>query len=234
MGAMKKYLPSFFTLLNLASGGVGIFWALQGFLTHASYCLWIGALLDILDGTLARLLRCCCPFGKQLDSFADLTTFGWLPASLLYSLLGQLTSSPTLPYVALFIPIFAALRLARFNLDTQQQNSFIGLPVPAQGLLVSTFPSIIENNRYPWLTAWLVQTDCLTILVLIIASLMIIRIRLMAFKFTTYAWYPNRYRYSFLLLAVGLIWLLRAEGLALTVVCYIASTFCSHFPKTQP
>lgn len=230
---MKKYLPSFFTLLNLTSGGVGVYWALQGFPVCASYCLWIGALLDILDGTLARLLRCCSLLGKQLDSFADLTTFGWLPASLMYNLISQYTSSKILPCAALFIPIFAALRLARFNLDTQQQYAFAGLPVPAQGLFFSTLPSIIENNRCPWLTAWLVQPGCIVVLVLVIASLMVTRIRFMAFKFATYDWYPNRLRYSFLLIAAGLVCLLQAEGLALSIVGYIASTFCSHLTKIQ-
>lgn len=219
---MKKHLPNLFTLLNLVSGGVGALWALQGYLTHAAACLWLGAFFDVLDGLLARLLGVCSPLGRQLDSLADLLTFGWLPASIVYVLIGQQTGSLFLPYVALCIPVLAALRLARFNLDAhQQQRLFVGLPAPAQGLLISTLPWIVAADKYPWLTRWLAQPYSLVALVLVTACLMVANVRLMAFKFTTYAWYPNRLKYGFLLTAAVLVLLLQAEGLALSIVGYI-------------
>ena len=230
---MKKHLPNLFTLLNLTSGGLGALWALQGQLTHAALCLWVGALFDFLDGFLARLLKAYTPLGQQLDSLADLLTFGWLPASIMYVLMGQHTTSPYLPYIALLIPAFTALRLARFNLAPQQPR-FIGLPTPAQGLLISTLPWILPANKYPCLTTWLAQPYTLAALVVLTAYLLIAKIKLMAFKFTTYAWHPNRFQYSFLLTAAGLILLLHAEGLALSIVSYIASAAWERFrPQTE-
>lgn len=227
--SMKKYLPNLFTLLNLTSGGVGALWALQGHLTHAALCLWLGVLFDFLDGLLARLLKAYTPLGQQLDSFADLLTFGWLPASIMYVLIGQQTASSYLPYIALLIPAFAALRLARFNLDTQQQHLFIGLPVPAQGLLISTLPWILTNNKYPCLNTWLAQPYGLAALVVITAYLMVANLQFMAFKFTTYAWHSNHFKYSFLLTATVLVLFLHAEGLALSIVGYIASAAYEKF-----
>ena len=230
---MTKHLPNLFTLLNLTSGGLGALWALQGQLTHAALCLWLGAFFDFLDGLLARLLKAYSPLGQQLDSLADLLTFGWLPASIIYVLISQQTASPYLPYIALLIPAFAAFRLARFNL-VPQQHLFIGLPTPAHGLLISTLPWILTANKYPWLTAWLAQPYTLAALVILTSYLLVAKIKLMAFKFTTYAWHPNRFQYGFLLTAAGLILLLHAEGLALSIVGYIASATHERFrQKTQ-
>ncbi|MEL6358481.1 MAG: CDP-diacylglycerol--serine O-phosphatidyltransferase [Bacteroidota bacterium] len=219
---MKKHLPNFFTLLNLTLGGLGAIWALQGYLTHAALCLWLGAVCDFLDGLLARLFQTHSPLGVQLDSLADLMTFGWLPASIMYQLIGQYTTSP-LPYIALLLPIFAALRLARFNLDNRQQYTFSGLPTPAQGLFISTLPCILAANKYPWLTTWLARPYPLALLVVLLAILMVAPIRLTAFKFTTHGWQPNRLRYTLLLATILLTLLFQAEGLALSLLVYIAT-----------
>lgn len=218
LSLMKKHLPNFFTLFNLTLGGLGALWALQGYLTHAALCLWLGAVCDFLDGFLARLLNAYSPLGQQLDSFADLLTFGWLPASIMYQLIGQYTTSP-LPYIALLLPIFSALRLARFNLDTQQQYTFSGLPTPAQGLFVSTLPFIFAGNQF----LWLAHPYPLAALVVVLATLMVAPLQLTAFKFTTYAWRPNRLKYALLLGGTLLVLFFQAKGLALSLVAYIAS-----------
>lgn len=214
---MKKHLPNFFTLLNLTLGCLGALWALQGDLTCAAWCLWLGAIADFLDGFLARLLQAHSPLGQQLDSLADLMTFGWLPASIMYQLLSQYTTPP-LPYVALLLPIFAALRLARFNLDTRQRYTFSGLPTPAQGLLVSTLPPVIAANQHTWLA----QPYPLALLVVLLALLMVAPIQFIAFKFTTYTWRSNRLKYTLLLVTILLTLFFRTEGLALSLLAYIA------------
>lgn len=219
---MKKHLPNLFTLLNLTLGCVGALWALQGHLTAAAGCLWLGALCDFLDGFLARLLHAYSPLGQQLDSLADLLTFGWLPASIMYRLISQ--QATYLPYIALLLPIFGALRLARFNLNTQQQDTFTGLPIPAQGLLISTLPLITPP--------WLAHPYTLATLVVVLALLMVSPFRFMALKFNTYAWHPNRFRYTFLLVATGLILCFQAHGLALSLLGYIASA--SYRPPQPP
>ena len=229
---MKKHIPNLFTLLNLALGGLGALWALQGYLTHAALCLWLGVICDFLDGFLARLLSVDSPLGQQLDSFADLLTFGSLPASIMYQLISQY-SPPPLPYIALLLPVLAALRLARFNGDAQQQYTFKGLPTAAQGLLVSTLPYILAANQYPWLTAWLAQPYTLTALVVLLAALMVAPLQLMTFKFTTYAWRPNRLRYTLLLGSVLLVLFLRVEGLALSLLAYVASGVYTTFTSAN-
>mmetsp|Transcript_4502 Transcript_4502/g.10191 ORF Transcript_4502/g.10191 Transcript_4502/m.10191 type:complete len:230 (-) Transcript_4502:238-927(-) len=217
---MKQYLPNLFTLLNLTSGSVGITLALQGHLTQASLCIWLGVVFDCLDGWFARLLQASSSFGKELDSLADLMTFGGLPASIMYTLIHHYSNSSYLPYIALLIPNFSAIRLAQFNIDTRQANVFIGFPTPANGLFISTLPLIITTNKYAWLTDFLCQPYTLVVLVILTSYLLIAHIQLMAFKFTTYAWYPNRLQYSFLLVALLLIMILRIEGLALSIILY--------------
>jgi CDP-diacylglycerol--serine O-phosphatidyltransferase len=224
---MKKYLPNFFTLFNLTIGSLGAILALKGNLTHAALCIWLGVFFDFFDGWLARLLKAYSPLGQQLDSLADLITFGWLPASIIYELISKQTSLAYLPYIALLIPNFSALRLARFNIDNRQQNVFIGLPVPANGMFISTLPLMIAANKYAWLTTLLTNPYALVVLVILTSYLLIANIKLMAFKFTTYTWYPNRFKYSFLLTAALLILLLRAEGLALSIVLYVLASIVS-------
>jgi CDP-diacylglycerol---serine O-phosphatidyltransferase len=225
---MRKYVPNFFTLLNLTVGSLGAILALQGKLIHAALCIWAGAFFDFCDGSLARLLKAYSPLGRQLDSLADLITFGCLPASIIYVLISQHTTAAYLPYMALLIPNFSALRLARFNIDTRQQNVFIGLPVPANGIFISTLPMIITTNKYAWLTNLLTEPYALIFLAILTSYLLIANIKLMAFKFTTYTWYPNRFKYGFLLTAALLILFLRTEGVALSIVFYVlASIVCS-------
>ena len=230
---MTKHLPNFFTLLNLTLGGLGALWALQGYLVHAALCLWLGAVCDFLDGFLARLFQAYSPLGEQLDSFADLLTFGWLPASIMYILMGQYTTTP-LPYIALLLPVFAALRLARFNLDTRQQYTFIGLPTPAQGLFTSTLPCILAANKYPWLTTWLAQPYLLAFLVVLLATLMVAPIQLIAFKFATYTWQDNRLRYIVLLTTIFLTLFWQVEGLALSLLGYIATAIYTTSQSPKP
>ena len=218
---MKKYLPNFFTLLNLTSGSIGAVLALRGHLTEAALCIWVGAFFDFFDGWLARLLKAYSPLGQQLDSLADLITFGWLPASVIYKLITNYTHLPYLPYIALLIPNFSALRLARFNIDTRQQSIFIGLPTPANGILISTLPLIITANKYIWLTAFLSHPYTLVMLVILTSYLLVANIPLIALKFTTYAWHPNRFKYSFLLTSVLLILAFKVEGLALSIILYV-------------
>ena len=218
---MKKHLPNLFTLLNLTIGSIGAILAMQGHLRQAALCIWLGAFFDFLDGWVARTLKVYSPLGAQLDSLADLITFGCLPASIMYELISQQTTSVYLPYVALLIPNCSALRLAQFNVDIRQKDAFIGLPVPANGVLISTLPPIIMANQYTWLTALLSQPYTLVGLVIFTSYLLIANIKLMAFKFTTYAWHPNRFKYSFLLAAALLVLMLQAEGLALSIILYV-------------
>ena len=208
-------------MLNLSAGSVGIVLALQGDLLSAAVCIWLGSALDFWDGFLARLLRAQSSLGQQLDAFADLVTFGLLPTAIMYALLQQHTHTTYLPWIALLHTLGGALRLARFNTETQQQNTFNGLPIPAHGLFISTLPWLIANHPQAQFIAWLTRPVALAAVTVIMAALLIAPIKLMAFKFKNFAWQPNRFRYAFLLLAATLVLLGRVEGLAISILLYL-------------
>ncbi len=218
---MKRHLPNLFTLLNLAVGSIGAIIALRGNLFYGALCIRIGACFDFLDGFAARVLRLPSPFGKQLDSLADLVTFGFLPAVIMYLLIEQQTTSPHLPYVALLITLFSALRLARFNLDTRQHITFIGLPTPANALFISTLPYIMTSHQHPELAGLLSHPYMLIGISIVSSWLLIANIPFIALKFTNYKWENNRLRYILLITTALLTTFFRTEGLVFSFLFYI-------------
>ena len=140
---MLKHLPNFLTCCNILCGCLGIIQVFKGDLVYGCYFVFFGVAFDFLDGLAARMLKAYSPIGKDLDSLADMVTFGMLPGFLIYYVLKTYTDIFFLPYVALIIPIFSALRLAKFNNDTRQTSDFIGLPTPANALFFISFPLII-------------------------------------------------------------------------------------------
>jgi CDP-diacylglycerol---serine O-phosphatidyltransferase len=218
---MKKHLPNFLTLLNLASGSIGTILALKGNLVDGALFIRVGACFDFLDGFAARALRLHSPLGKQLDSLADLITFGFLPTVIMYSLLELQSSSNELPYITLLITLCAALRLAKFNISTDQKNVFVGLSTTALGLFISTLPPIIAHNNYPALNNILIQPYMLVALSVLGSILLVSKIPFMAFKFQGYSWRPNRMRYLFACIAFACMAIWHMEGIALSMLLYI-------------
>ena len=158
---MKKHIPNIITCGNLLSGCVAIFWAFSGIAKLALLWIIIGAVFDFFDGMTARLLGVSSPIGKELDSLADVVTFGVAPATIVFSELSAIIPPDVLhlaplghylPFAAFLIAAFSALRLAKFNIDTRQATSFIGMPTPANALFWGSFivgqNAWIENNRY--------------------------------------------------------------------------------------
>ncbi|MEY3679312.1 MAG: hypothetical protein RI924_1453 [Bacteroidota bacterium] len=140
---MKKHIPNTLTCLNLFSGCVGLVFAFENQLIFAAYAIGISAMLDFFDGMTARLLKAYSEIGKELDSLADVVSFGVLPSLIIYQLFKTSTSVHAyLPYLAFMIAVFSALRLAKFNVDTRQSEHFIGLPTPANALLIGSLPFI--------------------------------------------------------------------------------------------
>ena len=139
-----RHLPNAMTCGHLLCGCVGIVRVFEHDLITASYLIFLAALLDFGDGFVARLLKASSAMGKELDSLADMVTFGVLPAFMLFSLIGQeIDNQSVLPYSAFSIAVFSALRLAKFNIDPRQTDSFIGLPTPANALVVASLPLIL-------------------------------------------------------------------------------------------
>jgi CDP-diacylglycerol--serine O-phosphatidyltransferase len=218
---MKRHLPNFLTLLNLASGSIGTILALKGDLIHAALLIKVGACFDFLDGFAARALRVHSPLGKQLDSLADLITFGFLPTVIMYSLIELRNPSTLLPYITLLITLCAALRLANFNIDTAQKDVFLGLSTTAYGIFVSTLPDVIARNHYPAISHILAHPYTLIMLSVLGSLLLVSKIPFMAFKFNNYSWKANHIKYLFMLIVICFIVLFRTEGIALSMLLYI-------------
>lgn len=218
---MKKQIPNCLSILNLISGTIGTVLALDGYLTYGAYAIFIGACFDFLDGFMAKIFRAQSAFGKELDALADLITFGMLPASILYLLIKTYETCPYRPYIALLIVICAALRLAKFNVDTRQTDEFIGLPTPASAILVATLPIILKQSLYQGLVHALTRPLVLPLLTILLAYLLVANIPFTALKFKGPSFNPNRSRYVLIGLWTLLIVTMHVEGLFFSFWSYV-------------
>ena len=146
---MKASIPNFITLLNLFSGCIAVIYALEGNMKLTALFVCIGIFFDFFDGLLARKLKVQSELGVQLDSLADMVTSGLVPGLVLFHLFGLAPQASWdtqgfLPYVGLFVTLASAYRLAKFNISTNQSDSFIGVPTPANALLIISLPSILK------------------------------------------------------------------------------------------
>ena len=148
MNIISKNIPNLLSCLNLIIGLISISFSFQGNLAFGTILIFLGLFIDFFDGFFARLLNAYSEFGKQLDSLADLVTFGIAPSIIIYQLihhkifneyiLENLNTDFSIAYFAFIFPVFGAIRLAKFNLDTEQQENFIGLPIPAAGIFLAS------------------------------------------------------------------------------------------------
>ena len=218
---MKKHIPNAVTCLNLFSGCVGIVFAFNGDLKSAGYAIFIAAIFDFLDGMLARLLKAYSEIGKQLDSLADVISFGLLPAIIIYQLFleaPQLADvSPYLNYSAFLIAIFSALRLAKFNIDERQTENFIGLPTPANAMLIASLPFIVAGNN-TFLTDFIHNPYFLLIFSLGMSLLLVAEIPLFSLKFKSLGLKENIFRY--ILVLASLILIIIAQFAAIPVIIF--------------
>ncbi len=216
---LKAQLPNFITLLNLLSGVLGILWVLEGQPLYGAYFVILSATFDFFDGFAARLLKVQSDMGKELDSLADVVSFGVLPGILLYSLTKSQTEAGFLPYCTLIIPMLSAYRLAKFNLDTRQSDRFIGLPTPANALLLTTIPYLAA--RWPELSPWLSSPIALVVIAWLTSLLLVAELPLIALKFKNSSFTDNSYRYALLVIgAVCLVWL-QLAGIPLVILAYL-------------
>lgn len=213
---MKKHLPNILTLANLMTGCVGIVNALSGNLVYAAYAIWLAAIFDFFDGFTARLLQVSSPIGKELDSLADMVTFGALPAFMLFNLANAANYELlNFNYITFSLALFSALRLAKFNIDNRQSTSFIGLPTPAAAFFVSGMPFWV--NRYPELGQW----QFIIVVALVLSLLLVSPIKMLALKFKDYSITNNWQKYLLLLLSIILIALLYARSLPIIISIYL-------------
>ena len=231
-----KHLPNFLTCCNLFSGCVATVMALQADYTAAFVFIILGALFDFLDGMAARLLKAFSPIGADLDSLADQVSFGVAPSAMLFSLLGEITL-PTIfdpivevvPYLGFLIAIFSGLRLAKFNVDTRQTTSFIGLPVPANAVFWGSL--IVAYREELFSHDWLLVP--LFVGILLFSYLLVSELPMFSLKFKSLSWKANKVSYSFLLVCVPLIIFFGIGSLAFIILWYILLSALTQRKKVQ-
>jgi len=210
--SLLRHLPNALTCCNLLCGILGIVFIQQ---IDPIWFLGIACVFDFLDGFVARLLKVTSPIGKELDSLADMVTFGVLPSIYWYYLITQ----PSFNYVALLIGVFSAIRLAKFNIDVRQVEGFIGVPTPANALFLVTFPHLFPDMVIP--------VEVAIPVILLFCWLMVSPFRIFALKFKHFAWAGNELRFTFLIGAVLLIGIFHVAGVALAIILYILASLIS-------
>lgn len=226
---LKKHLPNAITCANLFSGCIGIVFAFKGNLETAAYFVIFSGIFDFFDGMVARLLNVKSAIGKDLDSLADMVSFGFLPGVIMFHLLKASDySSEYLPYLGFIITIFSALRLAKFNNDTRQTEDFIGLNTPMNTLFICSLPFIA--NDYPQV----IGSSILLIAITAITSFLLVsEIKIFSLKFSDLSWAKNKIKFIFLILSAILIAFLKFAAIPFVLVLYIASSFL-HFKGATP
>jgi CDP-diacylglycerol--serine O-phosphatidyltransferase len=277
MSKMKALIPNLLTAGNLVGGVLAIIFSLTGRLEWAPYCIFISAFLDFFDGFAARLLKVQSEMGKQLDSLADMVTFGVAPGVIVFVLMKIIIAYPlysnqigapspieasnflhfdiatldrlieieanpgydttidydliwkykTLPLIAFIIPVLSLFRLAKFNLDTRQSDSFIGVPTPANTLFFASIPLIAvqtwasDQMWQQYFAYFLLHPIFLILSSVLMSALLVSELPLFALKFKSFGWKGNEIRYIFLTLAVILLATLWWLAIPLIIILYI-------------
>ena len=252
-------LPNLFTAANLISGCIAIILAFAGRVDLAPFAIFAGAIFDFFDGFIARKLNIAGEMGKQLDSLADMVTFALAPGMIMFNMLivagsefnvtpsvtvwvEQLINGETAnyyPLIALVIPFFSLFRLAKFNLDTRQTESFIGLPTPANTLFFMSYPLVAyypsESSQVMLsVSDFMFHPISICVAIVVMSVLLVSEIPLFSLKFKSFGVKGNQIRYLFLLISLIFILVFKAWALALIVFLYfVLSIFENYVLKTK-
>ncbi|MBA3683354.1 MAG: CDP-alcohol phosphatidyltransferase family protein [Bacteroidetes bacterium] len=255
---IKKHIPNAITCGNLLCGCFAILFTSSYRLEAAFYLLVIAAVLDFFDGFTARLLKVSSPIGKDLDSLADMVTFGVLPGFIMYKMIAlsilnynldlaidvfslfrigepqleelskiDITNMAVLfiAFIAFIIPVFSAIRLAKFNNDTRQSDSFIGLPTPANGLLIASLGFILMNQLHGYsghpVNSIIFNPYFLAFLSCLLSFLLVAELPLIALKFKNFGWADNKMRFILIGLTVVILAVFQFVGIPLVIILYI-------------
>lgn len=220
MFMITKHIPNTITSLNLFSGSVGVVMAFQANYQIALACMLLAAVFDFCDGLAARALHAYSSIGKELDSLADVVSFGFLPATMVYQMLTVASDNAYLPFAAYIITVFSALRLAKFNVDERQTSSFIGLATPANAIfwagLVASYHPYAEV--YPY---------AVIVLILLMSFLLVAEVPFFSLKFKNLKWKDNSIRFIFLIVSVVLLLVLRLDAFMWIILAYILMAFAT-------
>lgn len=216
---MVRHIPNILTLANLLCGCIGIVEVFKGNPAAASYLIILAAVFDFLDGFVAKLLHATSAIGKDLDSLADVVTFGVLPAVILFHLLkGDFPENEFWAYGAFIVALLSALRLARFNNDDRQTDHFIGVPTPANALLIASFPHLTGDAA-----SWVLGNPWLLLgLSLVLGGLLVAQLPLLALKFQGFQWKGNEQRYTLIGTSLVLLLLSKWNAVPIIMLIYLA------------
>ncbi len=242
---MKRHIPNLITLGNLFCGCVAVVFAVLNQLELAALFVFLGIFFDFFDGFAARLLKAQSPLGLQLDSLADMVTSGLVPGIVMFQLLGMsmtggwnvdLSSQATnntfwvglkvspLPFLGFLVTLASGYRLAKFNIDENQQSSFVGLPTPANALLILSLPLILLYHNNNVLNSIILNQWFLISITLLSAYLLNARISLFALKFKNWTFKDNTLRYIFIIVSLVLIITMKFMAIPFVIAFYIISS----------
>jgi CDP-diacylglycerol--serine O-phosphatidyltransferase len=229
---MKKHIPNALTSFNLLFGCLSIISSLvENDLEKAAFFIGAAAILDFFDGFVARALKVGSEMGKQLDSLADCVSFGVAPGFIFY----KITNIPIdfnhfdiHSYISFLIPIFSAIRLAKFNIDTRQTDSFIGVPTPANSLFIAAIPFVIHAKTFG-LESFFQNIWFLVIFPFVSAYLLVAELPLFALKFKSFAWQANQLRYIFLICCLISLFAFGYLGINISIILYILFSIYNNF-----
>lgn len=233
MNIIRRNIPNAVTCCNLCAGilsmicavsGSAPLWGLTGF-EWAWIFIAIAAVADFLDGFAARMLHAYSELGKELDSLCDLVSFGVAPAMIMFRLMTESAPESWVRWVLLLIPVCGALRLARFNIDTRQTTSFIGLPIPANAIFWIGY-SALALSGVGAMTQWWGLLPA----IIVVSWLMISPVKLFSLKFKTWGWKGNEWRWMLVATALVLVFCMGVPGLMWLIVAYVLYGFFAPKP----
>lgn len=246
--AIKNYIPNLITLLNLFCGSIAVIFAAHNNFIAAAIFVFLGIFFDFFDGLLARKLNVQSDLGIQLDSLADMVTSGLVPGVVMFKLISISLDAPDYLYnddwssamhwfglnfsplalIGFFITLASGYRLAKFNIDEDQQTFFKGLPTPANTLMILSLPMIIELQHSNFMNALILNTWFLIGLTFLSCYLLNSSVKLFALKFKTYKFADNIYRYLLVFLSIVLLIWLHFIAIPIIIVLYILLSLMSN------
>ena len=238
---IKKHIPNAITLLNLSTGLLAIIAIFRGYFDEAFIFVCLGIFLDFWDGFLARKFNVAGPLGVQLDSLADMVTCGVVPGLMMFRLFEDIQQTQPeymlteetfymgfVPYLGFLITIASCYRLANFNIDTRQTDSFIGLPTPANALVIMSIPMIQYANDFEMLTAILYNPYVLLVITLISAYILNAEIPLFSLKIKEFTWSKYKMQILFLIGSLVSFFVLGFVAIPLIIISYVLVSVISN------
>lgn len=231
--SIKSKIPNFITLLNLLSGCIAMVFAASDQYLLTFIFVSLGILFDFFDGFLARIFKVQSPLGVQLDSLADMVTSGLVPGYVMFKMIFKYQNqgisilddffpiNHVLPILGFSITLGACYRLAKFNIDSRQTNSFIGLPTPANALFILSLPLIIDTTQFVFVKDFLSNAYVLMVLSFLSVYIMNANIPLFSLKMKNFSWQSNKFQFIFLIISFFLLIFLKIIALPIIIMCYV-------------